>query len=87
MAQRLYINDVINKYVSYVANNYGNEAIVRFDVYGVRSISTKFAEQCGHTSGKMQYHIFYLNFKCRWLVANRPFQQPQEKSQIYLGSF
>ena len=33
-------NDVINEYVSYVANNYGNEAMVNIDGYG-DSMSTK----------------------------------------------
>ena len=47
-----YIND-INNYVSYVANNYRNEAIVSFHGYDDRSISTKFAEQCRRTGGKM----------------------------------
>ena len=32
--------------------NYGNEAIVYFVGYGDPSNSTKFAEQCRHTSGK-----------------------------------
>ena len=46
-------NDAINEYVSYVADNYGNEVIVSFDGYSDRSMSTKFAEQCRCTSGKM----------------------------------
>jgi len=45
-------NDVINEYVSYVVNNHGNEAIVCFDGYGERSMSTKFAEQCRRITGK-----------------------------------
>ena len=36
-------NDAINEYVLYVADNYGNEAIVSFDGYSDRSMSTKFA--------------------------------------------
>ena len=44
--------DVINKYVAYVLNSYGREAIVWFDGYDDPTKSTKVAEQCRRTNGQ-----------------------------------
>ena len=42
--------DVIDGYVAYVMNNYGQEAFICFDGYTDRSWSTKAAEQCRRTA-------------------------------------
>ena len=44
--------DLINEYVSYVMNSYGHEALVCFDSYSDRTMSTKVAEQCRRTTGQ-----------------------------------